>query len=203
MSDPLVRLASRAVLLPLDNVDTDQIIPARYLKAVSRDGLADALFADWRRLADGSPNPDFPLNRPDAAGREILVARHNFGNGSSREHAVWALRGAGFRVVVAASFADIFRSNAVKNGLLPVAIDGERLAALHEELVRQPDAVLAVDLEASTLTSPGGGVVQFRIDPFSRRMLLAGRDELGYILDHASELDAYERRRPPVVSTAA
>jgi 3-isopropylmalate/(R)-2-methylmalate dehydratase small subunit len=131
MAEPLVRLASPAVLLAFDNIDTDRIIPARYLKAVTREGLAEALFFDWRRTPDGELRPEFPLNAPSAAGRAILVAGHNFGNGSSREHAVWALVGNGIRVVIAASFGDIFRSNAVKNGLLPLELDERSLGDLH------------------------------------------------------------------------
>jgi 3-isopropylmalate/(R)-2-methylmalate dehydratase small subunit len=201
MPEPLVRVASAAVLLANDNVDTDQIIPARYLKAVTRDGLAEGLFADWRRTADGELRPDFPLNAPSAAGRSILVAGHNFGNGSSREHAVWALVGNGFRVVVAASFGDIFRSNAVKNGLLPLELDERTLGDLHEILEARPGAVVEVDLERCTLTLPGGDEASFAIDPFARRMLLDGTDELGYLLAREDAIAAWEASHPAAIST--
>jgi len=201
MTEPLVTVSSAAVLLPYDNVDTDQVIPARYLKAVTRDGLAEGLFADWRRTADGALRPDFPLNRPGVAGRAILVAGQNFGSGSSREHAVWALVGNGFRVVIAGSFADIFRSNAVKNGLLPLQLDERSLADLHETLEARPDAVVSVDLERCEVTLPGGGTASFPVDPFARRMLLAGTDELGYLLDHEADIAAWEAAHPAPIST--
>src|SRR5512136_2072715 len=149
-------LASRAVVLPTDDVDTDQIIPARFLKVTDKAGLGASLFADWRYAADGSPRPDFVLNQPGASGAAILVAGANFGCGSSREHAPWALTGFGFRAVVSTSFADIFRNNALKNGLLPVAIDAATHAELLAALARAPEAELRIDLAAQTLTLPGG-----------------------------------------------
>ena len=203
MTEPLVTVTSAAVLLPYDNVDTDQVIPARYLKAVTRDGLADGLFADWRRTPDGAPRPDFPLNRPDAAGRAILVAGQNFGCGSSREHAVWALVANGFRVVIAGSFADIFRGNAAKNGLLTLQLDERTLADLHESLAARPDAVIGVDLERGEVTLPGGETASFQVDPFARRMLLAGTDELGYLLGHEADISAWEASHPAAVATTA
>jgi 3-isopropylmalate/(R)-2-methylmalate dehydratase small subunit len=198
--EPVRTVVSAAVLLPRNDIDTDQIIPARFLKAVTRDGLGEELFADWRREPDGAPRPEFPLNQPGMAGRQILVAGLNFGCGSSREHAVWALSSAGFRVVIAGSFADIFRNNALKNGLLPVAVDHGRLASLHSLLEREPDVSLAVDLERQTLTLPDAEVA-FEVDPFARRMLLDGTDELGYLLSLEPQVAAYERRHPARVST--
>jgi 3-isopropylmalate/(R)-2-methylmalate dehydratase small subunit len=201
LPEPLVRIASGAVLLPYDNIDTDRIIPARYLKAVTRDGLAEGLFADWRRAADGSLRPDFPLNDPSSAGRRILVAGHNFGSGSSREHAVWALAANGFRVVIAASFADIFRGNAIKNGLLPLELDERSLGDLQETLAARPDAVVEVDLERGEVRLPGGEVAAFEIDPFARRMLLEGTDELAYLQAHLPEVEAWEASHGASVST--
>ena len=201
MNEPLSRVESPAVVLPRDDVDTDQIIPARFLKGVDRAGLGECLFADWRRHPDGSLRSDVWLNHPDAAGRQILVAGRNFGCGSSREHAVWALLGAGFRVVVAGSFGDIFRANALKNGLLPVEVAPDRLLELHELLEDDRGRWLAVDLEAGTLTVPGWDVLPFSIDAFSRRMLLAGSDELGYLLALEPAIEAYEARHPGPVST--
>ncbi len=187
-------LRSRAVLLPVNDVDTDQIIPARFLKVTDKAGLGQALFADWRYQADGSPRPEFVLNQKRSQAAAILVAGDNFGCGSSREHAPWALTGFGFRAVIATSFADIFRSNALKNGLLPVVVSPE----VHEELLRrleqEPQAELAIDLAAQSLTLPGGRTVSFPIDPFSRTCLLQGVDELGYLLRFESQVADFERR---------
>ncbi|HET9985004.1 MAG TPA: 3-isopropylmalate dehydratase small subunit, partial [Longimicrobiales bacterium] len=151
MMEPFRRFTSRAVALPVESIDTDQIIPARFLTTTGKDGLGEALFADWRYGPNGAPRPDFPLNRPDAAGAQILVAGDNFGCGSSREHAPWALLGWGFRAVVSTSFADIFRNNALGNGLLPIQVSREAHARILELLATRPDAELAVDLEAQTL----------------------------------------------------
>jgi 3-isopropylmalate/(R)-2-methylmalate dehydratase small subunit len=186
-------LASRAVALPASDVDTDQIIPARFLKVTDKAGLGDALFADWRYSPDGSPRPDFVLNQPGARGAAILVAGDNFGCGSSREHAPWALTGFGFRAVVSTSFADIFRNNALKNGLLPVAVDAATHAELLDLLRREPQAVLAIDLAAQTLTLPGGKAVAFPIDAFAKACLLDGVDELGYLLRFSDRIAEYER----------
>ncbi|HJW20998.1 MAG TPA: 3-isopropylmalate dehydratase small subunit [Candidatus Limnocylindrales bacterium] len=201
MRTPIVRVESRAVVIERDDIDTDQIIPARFLKGVDRTGLGQALFADWRRNPDGSLRDELPLNRPEAAGCEILVTGRNFGCGSSREHAVWALAEAGFRVVVAASFGDIFRANALKNGLLPVEVSAEQLVELHRLLDDDPARPLTVDLLAGTLTAPGWDVVPFSIDAFSRRMLLEGTDELGHLLALEPAIKAYEARHPAPVTT--
>jgi 3-isopropylmalate/(R)-2-methylmalate dehydratase small subunit len=187
-------LTSRVVVLPVNDIDTDQIIPARFLKATDKQGMGDNLFADWRYNADGSPKPDFVLNQPNAIGRQILLAGDNFGCGSSREHAPWALTGFGFRAVISTSFADIFRSNALKNGLLPIIVDEQthqRLLALAQE---NPAAELTLDLATQTLSFPGGSVT-FPIDPFNKTCLLNGVDELGYILGFEKEITAFEAQR--------
>jgi 3-isopropylmalate/(R)-2-methylmalate dehydratase small subunit len=185
-------LTSRVVVVPADDVDTDQIIPARYLKVTDKAGLGEVLFSDWRYQADGTPKPDFPLNRPDAAGAQILVAGRNFGCGSSREHAPWALGGFGFRAVVALSFADIFRGNALKNGIVPVQVDPETHAALLKLREADPKVEVTVDLRATTFGLPDGRAVGFPIDPFARRCLLDGLDELQYLLSFAEKVKAYE-----------
>jgi 3-isopropylmalate/(R)-2-methylmalate dehydratase small subunit len=193
---PFTTLASTYVVLPADNVDTDQIIPARFLKVIDKRGLGQNVFADWRLRPDGTPNPDFPLNRPDAAGAHILVAGVNFGCGSSREHAPWALVGWGLRAIVAPSFADIFRQNAMKNGLLPVEVD----AVVHSRIVEarhvDANARLTIDLSAQTLTLGGGPSVRFDIDPFAKECLVHGVDELGYLLDRAADIERYEAKHP-------
>jgi 3-isopropylmalate/(R)-2-methylmalate dehydratase small subunit len=199
--EPFRSVSSAAIPLPRNDIDTDQIIPARFLKTTNRDGLGDQLFCDWRYLADGSPNPDFVLNRPEMAGRAILVAGDNFGCGSSREHAPWALTAWGIRAVVSSSFADIFRSNALKNGLLPVAVPPQELERIGSILQAEPDAEITVDLEASELRLPDGSVIGFDIDAFARRMILDGTDELGYLLSLQPQIDAYEAAHPPRIST--
>ncbi|QKS29198.1 MAG: 3-isopropylmalate dehydratase small subunit [Accumulibacter sp.] len=186
-------LTSRVVALPVNDIDTDQIIPARFLKATDKAGMGDNLFADWRYQGDGSPQPDFVLNQPQAAGCRILLAGDNFGCGSSREHAPWALTGFGFRAVISTSFADIFRSNALKNGLLPIVVDAQTHASLLALLRAQPEVELALDLASQTLSFPGGSV-RFPIDPFSKTCLLNGVDELGYILSFEDEIAAFEAR---------
>lgn len=189
---PVRTVKSPYVVLDAQNVDTDQIIPARFLKVTDRVGLGDALFADWRYDADGSPRAGFVLNRPEASGAEILVAGHNFGCGSSREHAPWALRGYGFRAVVSTRFADIFHSNALKNGLLPVTVPSD----VHDRLVSWPAdgtrPVLEIDVARETLTLPDGTDVRFPIESFAKHCLLEGVDELGYLLNAAPEIAAYE-----------
>lgn len=185
-------LTSRVVLLPIDNVDTDQIIPARFLKTTGKAGLGDQLFADWRDNPDGSPKSDFALNRPEAQGAQILLAGDNFGCGSSREHAAWALIGFGFRAVIAASFADIFRSNALKNGLLPVTLERPTHAELLDMLGRRPEAELTIDLSAQTLRLPDGRQAHFPLEPFSKTCLLDGVDELGYLLRFEERIAAHE-----------
>jgi 3-isopropylmalate/(R)-2-methylmalate dehydratase small subunit len=187
-------LTSRVVVVPQNDIDTDQIIPARFLKTTDKTGLGSSLFADWRYGPDGAPRPGFPLNAPRAAGAQVLVAGDNFGCGSSREHAPWALTGFGFRAVVSTSFADIFRNNALKNGLVPVAIDEAAHASLLEQLSRNPEAELTVDLAAQTVRLPDGKAVRFPIDPFARTCLLEGVDELGYILRFEPRIAEHERR---------
>ena len=187
-------LTSRVVVLPIADIDTDQIIPARFLKTTDKNGLGKSLFADWRYEADGSPKPGFVLNQPSATGARILLAGDNFGCGSSREHAPWALTGFGFTAVISTSFADIFKNNALKNGLVPVVVDAAAHAELSRALAADPAAEVTVDLAAQAVTLPGGRTVTFPIDAFSRTCLLEGVDELGYILKHDGQIAAHERR---------
>jgi 3-isopropylmalate/(R)-2-methylmalate dehydratase small subunit len=188
---PIRSIRSRTVVLAADDVDTDQIIPARFLTTTRRDGFGDALFADWRFDGAGQPRPGFALNEPATRGAAVLVAGRNFGCGSSREHAAWALRDYGFRAVVAGSFADIFRNNALKNGLLPVAVPAPALAWLTDH----PGVEVTIDLEATTLAAPGLPAVPFPVEPFARYRLLNGIDELGYLLSQSAAIEAFERGR--------
>ena len=188
--DPIKTLRARTVLLPASNVDTDQIIPARFLTTTTRSGLGAHLFADWRYSGDGAPTADFILNRPEAQGCTILVAGNNFGCGSSREHAPWALMDYGFRAVVSTEIADIFRGNALKNGLLPVIVD----QATHGWLLEHPGADITIDLENTTLSLPTGQAVRFPLEPFARYCLTNGVDELGFLLGREQEIRAYETR---------
>jgi 3-isopropylmalate/(R)-2-methylmalate dehydratase small subunit len=192
--EPITRFEGPAVALPRDNVDTDQIIPARFLKTTTRTGLGANLFSDWRFDADGRPRPDFILNAPAASGAAVLVAGWNFGCGSSREHAPWALVDFGFRAVLAASFADIFKQNALKNGLLPIALPADVHASLLADVVAHPGLTVAVDLVAQTVRLPGG-TVPFTIDAFARECLLAGVDEIGYVLRHEAAISRFEQQR--------
>jgi 3-isopropylmalate/(R)-2-methylmalate dehydratase small subunit len=185
------RWESAFVILPIDNIDTDQIIPARFLKTTSKAGLGDQLFYDWRYEASGAPKADFVLNQPDAVRAHVLVAGDNFGCGSSREHAPWALTQFGFRAVVSTSFADIFKQNALKNGLLPIVVPAD----VHAALIASPGSIVKIDLEAQTVTLADGRSVQFPIDPFAKRCLLEGVDELGYILQQSAAIESYEQRR--------
>jgi 3-isopropylmalate/(R)-2-methylmalate dehydratase small subunit len=185
-------LTSRVVVLPVNDIDTDQIIPARFLKTTDKAGLGANLFADWRYAADGTPKPDFVLNQPQAQGAAILLAGDNFGCGSSREHAPWALTGFGFRAVISTSFADIFRNNALKNGLLPIAVEAETHRLLIDLLEEIPDAELSIDLASQSVSLPTGQSVTFPIDGFSKVCLLNGVDELGYILSFRDQIAAYE-----------
>ncbi len=196
-------LNSTMVPLPIENIDTDQIIPARFLKVTDKAGLGESLFADWRYDADGSPKPDFPLNRPEFRGAQILVAGDNFGCGSSREHAPWALLGYGFRAVVSTRFADIFRNNALKNGLLPVTVDKPTLQQLFSLIAEQPDSAVSIDLAAQSLTLPDGRAVRFPIDGFARHCLLHGVDQLGYLMQLTPQIAAYEAAHPAPVNTLA
>lgn len=192
---------SRVLPMPVDNIDTDQIIPARFLKTISKEGLDKQLFYDWRYDAEGNPNPDFLLNQPQAKGVEILLAGDNFGCGSSREHAPWALTQFGFRAVISTSFADIFKGNALKNSLLPIVVPREIHGELFRAVENNPDYTVTVDLAAQKLVLPDGRAVEFPVDAFSKHCMLEGVDELGYILKHESEIAAYEARRPDTVDT--
>ena len=192
--EPFTTFSSTYVVLPVENVDTDQIIPARFLKVTDKRGLGASLFCDWRFHPDGTPNADFPLNRPDAQGARVLVAGANFGSGSSREHAPWALVGWGLRAIIAPSFADIFKQNAMKNGLLPVEVE----PAVYEKLVsvRHGDAkaTVTVDLPAQTVSMGGAVLARFAIDAFSKECLIHGIDELGYLLDRTADIERYEAK---------
>ncbi|HEY4688691.1 MAG TPA: 3-isopropylmalate dehydratase small subunit [Anaerolineae bacterium] len=188
-------LTARAVPLSINNIDTDQIIPARFLKVTDKVGLGANLFADWRYNADGSPRPDFVLNQPRTQGAQILVAGDNFGCGSSREHAPWALTGFGFRAVISTSFADIFCNNALKNGLLPIVVDKAMHTDLLDLLEEAPDVTLAIDLAEQALILPDGRQVSFPIDGFSKKCLLNGVDELGYLQSFEEQIADYERQQ--------
>ena len=201
MSAAKWRFDSTYVVLPRENVDTDQIIPARFLTTTNRAGLGPHAFNDWRYLADGAPNPDFVLNREEAKGAEILVAGNNFGCGSSREHAVWALSSAGFRAIVSSEFADIFRGNALGNGLLPIEVSPVILAELIEG--RSPNARLIVDLGTQTLTLPDGTSVRFPVPAFSRYCMLNDTDEMSFLLDAEPSIGGYERAHPATIDTTA
>jgi 3-isopropylmalate/(R)-2-methylmalate dehydratase small subunit len=190
--EPFITLTSSSVVLPAENVDTDQIIPARFLKTIERRGLGAHLFADWRLDERGQLRADFPLNSPAAEGAAILVAGHNFGCGSSREHAPWALLDFGFRAVVSTGFADIFRNNALKTGLLPVALSKPAHTALLEQLARSPLATITIDLETQKATLPDGSSHAFSVDPFARHCLLNGVDELGFLIGQDAAIGAYE-----------
>jgi 3-isopropylmalate/(R)-2-methylmalate dehydratase small subunit len=191
--EPFRRIRSRTVVIASQNIDTDQIIPARFLTTTTRAGLARGLFADWRYDATGAPRPEFVLNRPESAGCAVLVAGPNIGCGSSREHAPWALLDHGFRVVVSTEIADIFRANAMKNGLLPVTVDADS----HAFLVANPGVEVDVDLESKTLVLPDGRRVAFPIEAFARYCLLNGIDELDYLLGQERDIAAFEARHRP------
>ena len=184
-------LTSHVMPLPVNDIDTDQIIPAQFLKVTDKNGLADVLFFHWRFNDDGSPKPDFVINKPEYKGAQILLAGDNFGCGSSREHAPWALVAYGFRAVISTSFADIFRSNSLKNGLIPIIVDQATHKMLFDLIEEVPNAPLTVDLESQTLTLPHGSVT-FPIDPFNKACLLNGVDELGYILGFEEQISAFE-----------
>ena len=188
---PLTTIRSRTAVLPFENIDTDRIIPARFLTTTERSGLGRALFHDWRYREDGAPNPDFALNKSEAHGAEILVAGRNFGCGSSREHAPWALADYGFRAVLSCEIADIFRSNALKNGVLAVVIAKSE----HRWLIEHPGIELAIDVAGSFIELPDGGRFSFELDAFARECLLQGVDQLGFLLKHGDAIEAYEHRR--------
>jgi 3-isopropylmalate/(R)-2-methylmalate dehydratase small subunit len=189
--EPLVRVHSKTVVIPSSNIDTDQIIPARFLTTTTKDGLGAQLFADWRYRSDGSPRPDFVLNRPEARGAQVLVAGRNFGCGSSREHAPWALLGFGFRAVISSEIADIFRGNSLKNGLLPIVVD----ETTSQWLLENPGAEVDIDLEYNRLTLPTGVVFSFPMDAFARHCLMNGIDELGYLRSRLRDIERYEAAR--------
>jgi 3-isopropylmalate/(R)-2-methylmalate dehydratase small subunit len=201
--EKFTRFSSRLAPLPIDNIDTDQIIPARFLKTISKAGLGDNLFSDWRYAADGSPKPEFILNRPEGRAAGVLLAGDNFGCGSSREHAPWALVQYGFQAVISTSFADIFRGNALKNSLLPIVVPGDKHKALFVALEADPAAEVAVNLENQTLTLPDGSSVTFPIDEFAKHCMLQGVDELGYILQLEPEIAAFESKRTLSIDTLA
>ena len=199
--EPIITIRSSCVVLPAENVDTDQIIPARFLKTINREGLGQHLFADWRVDERGEPRRDFPLNSATARNASILVAGHNFGCGSSREHAPWALLDFGFRAIISTGFADIFRNNALKTGLLPVALAQSAHASLLAQLAKSPSAQVTIDLESQSATLPDGSSHKFPVDPFARHCLLNGVDELGFLLGEESAIAAYESSHPARVST--
>ncbi|GIU78751.1 MAG: 3-isopropylmalate dehydratase small subunit [Bryobacteraceae bacterium] len=192
---------SWVAVLPVDNIDTDQIIPARFLKTTSKAGLGDQLFYDWRYGADGNPKPDFVLNRPPGNRAQVLLAGDNFGCGSSREHAPWALTQFGFKAVISTSFADIFKGNALKNALLPIVVPAEIHSRLLKMLEADPLGTVRVDLASQTLTLPDGAAVEFPVDPFAKTCLLEGVDELGFLLKHEAEIAAFEQSHPAPVNT--
>jgi 3-isopropylmalate/(R)-2-methylmalate dehydratase small subunit len=185
-------VTSRVIPLFVDNIDTDQIIPARFLKVTDKNGLGDNLFCDWRYNTDGSPKPDFVLNQPQHKGSQILLAGDNFGCGSSREHAPWALTAFGFRAVISTMIADIFRSNSMKNGLLPIILTQEEHAQLKNEITKNPNAEVTVNLEKQEVVFPSGSKAMFQIDPFSKFCLLNGVDELEYLRRFTKEVEQYE-----------
>ena len=202
MAEPFQTFTSRMIPLPAENVDTDQIVPARYLKVTDKDGLAEALFHDWRFAEDGrTKDPPFVLDRPEMADRRILLAGDNFGSGSSREHAPWALVAWGIRAILSTGFADIFRSNALKNGLLPITVEPGRHRQLFELSSADPNAELTVELDSQVVHLPGDEDLPFEVDPFAKVMLLAGTDELGYLLGKTTEIDAWEATHPGRVDT--
>jgi 3-isopropylmalate/(R)-2-methylmalate dehydratase small subunit len=194
---------SRLVPLPVNNIDTDQIIPARFLKTTSKQGLDKQLFNDWRYDEQGNPNPDFVLNQPRVRGAQVLLAGDNFGCGSSREHAPWALTQFGFRAVISTSFADIFKQNSLKNSLLPIVVPPDVHAELFNAVAKDVNATVSIDLPAQTLTLPDGRKVEFAVDQFAKHCLVEGVDELGYIRKHEAAISAIEAAQPPTVNTLA
>jgi 3-isopropylmalate/(R)-2-methylmalate dehydratase small subunit len=191
-----MKFEAKTVVLPIDNIDTDQIIPARFLKKLTKAGSGDELFYDWRYDAGGQPNPDFVLNKPESKQAQVLVAGDNFGCGSSREHAPWALKQYGFKAVISTSFADIFKNNSLKNGLLPIAVPAD----VHKKLIAS-NTTVSVDLASQTLTLADGTSAEFPIDPFAKHCLLEGVDELGYIMQQEPAIAAFEAGRTGSVNT--
>ncbi len=202
MPEPFRSFTSKVVPLHAENVDTDQVVPARYLKITDKMGLADVLFRDWRFEADGSvKNPPFVLDQPGMAGRNILLVGDNFGTGSSREHAPWALAAWGIRAVFSTGFADIFRGNALKNGVLPIVVDAATHARLFALVESDPDAELTLDLAEQGVLLPDGSTIDFDIDPFAKLMLMGGTDEIGYLVDKLPSIEAWEAAHPGRVDT--
>lgn len=201
--EPFTTLTARVVALPTDHIDTDQIIPARFLKTISKTGLGKNLFSDWRYDDEGRPNPVFPLNQPEHQGAQILLAGDNFGCGSSREHAPWALTDYGFRAVISTSFADIFRNNALKNGLLPLIVDDMTHEQLLSLAAEDPALELTIDLDTQSLILPDGRRIEFPIDSFNKVCMLEGLDQLGYLLKHRPQIESYEATHPARVNTKA
>ena len=202
MAIPFRTFTSAVIPLPAENVDTDQIVPARYLKVTDKDGLREALFRDWRFDEDGGlREPLFVMDRVAMLDRQILLVGDNFGTGSSREHAPWALTAWGIRAILSTSFADIFRNNALKNGLLPIVVEAEKHRQLFEMVAANPSARWTVDLEAQLVHLPGDEDLPFEVDPFARLMLLAGTDEMGYLIGKLQTIDAWEARHPARIDT--
>jgi 3-isopropylmalate/(R)-2-methylmalate dehydratase small subunit len=201
--EPLKTFQGKIVALPINDTDTDQIIPARYLKTTDKEGLGKQLFSDWRYNADGSPKADFVLNQPEHQGASVLIGGHNFGCGSSREHAPWALIGGGFQAVISTDFADIFRNNSLKNGLLPIVVDEQTHQQLISLAQEDPTTEVKIDLATQTLLLPDGRNVEFPIDGFSKYCLLNGVDQLGYLQGLEAEVVAYENTATPRINTLA
>ncbi len=201
MAEPFTTFSSALIPLPAENVDTDQIIPARFLKTTEKSGLADALFYDWRYDENGDPRPDFVINLPEMQGRQVLLAGANFGAGSSREHAPWALTSWGIRAILSTGFADIFRNNSLKNGLLPIVVDEDTHRGLFDTFAERPDAIVTVDLEAEVVHLPDDQDIAFSVDPFARQMLLEGTDEIGWLLDRSESVDTWEAVHPARIDT--
>lgn len=199
--EALTTLNSRMISMPIENIDTDQIIPARFLKVTDKEGLGANLFSDYRYNEDGTPKPDFILNQEQAQGVQILVAGDNFGCGSSREHAPWALMGFGLKIIISTSFADIFRNNSLKNGLLPVIVDEETHRQLQSLIEEDPDTTVSIDVEKQTLTLPDGRAVSFPLDPFSKNCLINGLDQLGYLRTNANNIEQFENNYATRVNT--
>lgn len=200
--EKVTQFAGSIVSIPVNDIDTDQIIPARFLKVTDKEGLGKVAFCDWRYLEDGeTPNPDFVLNQPEYEGASVLIAGNNFGCGSSREHAPWALMGAGFKAVISTEFADIFRNNALKNGLLPIIVDEDTQQQLFSLAEEDPTTSVSVDVESQTLTLPDGRKVKFPLDGFSKYCLLNGVDQLGYLMNLGDKVQNYESNNPQRVET--
>ena len=204
MGEPFRSFTSKVIPLPAENVDTDQIVPARYLKVTDKAGLREALFRDWRYDEDGGlKEPLFVMDRVAMMERQILLVGDNFGTGSSREHAPWALTAWGIRAILSTSFADIFRNNALKNGLLPIVVEAEKQRQLFELVESDPNAEFTVDLEAQVVHLPGDEDLPFEVDPFARMMLLAGTDEMGYLVAKLPSIEAWEAAHPGRIDTLA